>query len=1086
LQTFPVSLYSASQYHFMNRHFEKIYCALGLFFTVGAPAGQFKFPTQTFTVPDGFEVELAAGTNVVQRPVSASFDDQGRLYVTDSSGSNDKPDIQLKNPSARVLRLEDTDGDGRYDKASVFADKVMFPQGCLWHDGWVYVAAPPSIWRFRDTNGDGVADQREEWFKGVTLTGCANDIHGPYLGPDGYIYWTKGAFAEQTHKLGNGRTLKDRAAHIFRARPDGSDLDVIMTGGMDNPVEVAFTPEGETIFTSTFIDFSKPGYRDGIAHAAYGAVFGKIHDVIEDGRVKRTSPEVMHPFYQAGPAAECGLCRYESDVFGPDYRDNLFATTFNLHKVTRHILKPNDATYASTDSDFLVSDSVDFHPTDVLEDADGSLLVVDTGGWYKLCCPSSQLAKPDVLGAIYRVRRKDAPKVQDPCGLQFAWGAIKPRELTKLLGDRRLFVRNRAVDELSKLGDAAVPALREVLMSAPKRKSAKGWGKKQYIDGFFRIEAARIADWPNGAAKRQNAVWSLTRIGAPRAREAVRLGFRDVDSGVRVVALKSAALHRDPKAGELGEPDSSIFMILAENRAYFELLGRTGLFDKHGPLHVSLMLDEGALEASENPVLNHSFIYSMIESKAAKSARQFLKEGDFCRPSALIALDQMDGSDLKPTEVVPFLSAAEERLRTTANWILSRHPDWGGELAGWIRQRLTSSELTDAEHTALDNQLHILTHAELGQQLLADAVTGSGFRNETRVAALNAIAGAGLKQPPASWNAAVLSVLGAKNPSSLAGAVRAARNLNGDANVVAALRALGRDAGQPAALRLDALAALPAGAALDTVDFDFLRTSLTADSEPITRSTAAGVLARAKLETVQLTALTNNLKSAGPLELNTLLGAFDGGGDDALGQNLLAALRESKSAKALPPSQLKPHFAKFPETTQTNANEFLASLNVDAAKQAANLEALLTEITTLHGDIRRGQLVFTSSKTACVTCHEIGYVGGHLGPSLTGVGKIRTERDLLEAVVYPSASFVRSFEPMRVINKSGDDFSGVLRKDAPDEVVLATGPETEVRIARADIADMRPGMISVMPQGLDTQLSKQELADLITFLKSMK
>src|SRR5207244_266477 len=74
-------------------------------------------------------------------------------------------------------------------------------------------------------------------------------------------------------------------------------------------------------------------------------------------------------------------------------------------------LKPNGASYASTDSDFLVSDGVDFHPTDVLADADGSLLVVDTGGWYKLCCPSSQLAKPDVLGAIYRVRKTGAPRL---------------------------------------------------------------------------------------------------------------------------------------------------------------------------------------------------------------------------------------------------------------------------------------------------------------------------------------------------------------------------------------------------------------------------------------------------------------------------------------------------------------------------------------------------------------------------------------------------------------------------------------------------------------------------------------------------
>ena len=203
-------------------------CLLAATVALATPlqAAQVKLAGQTFTLPDGFDIQLVADTNVLLRPVSASFDDQGRLYVTDSSGSNEKPAEQLKNPTHRVLRLEDTDGDGKFDKSVVFADKVMFPQGCLWHGGSVYVAGPPSIWKFTDTDGDGVADKREEWFKGGTLTGCANDIHGPYLGPDGYIYWTKGAFDEQTHTLGNGRVLKDRAAHIYRARPDGSDSPV--------------------------------------------------------------------------------------------------------------------------------------------------------------------------------------------------------------------------------------------------------------------------------------------------------------------------------------------------------------------------------------------------------------------------------------------------------------------------------------------------------------------------------------------------------------------------------------------------------------------------------------------------------------------------------------------------------------------------------------------------------------------------------------------------------------------------------------------------------------------------------------------
>ncbi len=93
---------------------------------------------------------------------------------------------------------------------------------------------------------------------------------------------------------------------------------------------------------------------------------------------------------------------------------------------------PDGATFKTRDEDFLVSDNHDFHPTDVLEDADGSLLVIDTGGWYKLCCPTSQLHKPDVLGAIYRIQRKGAPQIDDPRGRKLAWAKMSPAELAKL------------------------------------------------------------------------------------------------------------------------------------------------------------------------------------------------------------------------------------------------------------------------------------------------------------------------------------------------------------------------------------------------------------------------------------------------------------------------------------------------------------------------------------------------------------------------------------------------------------------------------------------------------------------------------
>ena len=95
------------------------------------------------TVPQGFAIEIAAGPPLVERPMIVDMDEHGRLYVAESSGSNDPVQQQLAEKPHSILRLEDTDGDGRFDRRVVFADKMMLPEGVLWHDGSLYVAAPP-------------------------------------------------------------------------------------------------------------------------------------------------------------------------------------------------------------------------------------------------------------------------------------------------------------------------------------------------------------------------------------------------------------------------------------------------------------------------------------------------------------------------------------------------------------------------------------------------------------------------------------------------------------------------------------------------------------------------------------------------------------------------------------------------------------------------------------------------------------------------------------------------------------------------------------------------------------------------------
>jgi putative heme-binding domain-containing protein len=270
----------------------------------------------------------------------------------------------------------------------------------------------------------------------------------------------------------------------------------------------------------------------------------------------------------------------------------------------------------------------------------------------------------------------------------------------------------------------------------------------------------------------------------------------------------------------------------------------------------------------------------------------------------------------------------------------------------------------------------------------------------------------------------------------------------------------------------------------DETLFTFLLGQLDRDQAVAVRTTAADVLARAKLTSDQLSRLAGALRAAGPVEVDRLLAAFEQSTGEAIGLKLLQALGESSAVSSLRIDALKAHLAKYGPAVQKQAEALYARLNVDAARQKAQLEQLLTTLSA--GDIRRGQLIFHSEKAACYSCHAIGYRGGNVGPDLTKIGSVRTERDLLEAIVLPSASFVRSFEPIAVAMQDGKVYNGLIRGETADELILATGVNQEARIARREIDELRPSTVSVMPAGLDQQLTPQELADLVAFLKACR
>jgi putative membrane-bound dehydrogenase-like protein len=1001
------------------------------------------------TVPSGFEIARVAGPPLVDRPIVADFDDEGRLYVADSSGSNDKVEQQLAERPHRIVRLEDRDGDGVFDASTVFADRMMLPQGTLWFDGSLYVAAPPSIWKLTDTDGDGTADRREEWFQGKTLTSCANDLHGPYLGPDGWIYWTKGAFAEQTYERPGKPPLVTRAAHVFRRHPAGTLVEPVLTGGMDNPVDVAFTAAGERIVTATFLEHPQLGRRDAVLHAIYGGVYGKPHAVVDD---HPQTGDLMPTLCNLGPAAPAGLEHYASAVFGPGFAGNFFVAQFNMNKVTRHVLRPHGATYTTRDSDFVSSEDRDFHPTDVLEDADGSLLVVDTGAWYKLCCPTSQMAKPDVLGAIYRVRRKGARIVRDPRGGGIAWQSLTAPQTAARLDDPRPAVQRRAIHALSRAGRAALAALQQVVTS-PSRPTA-----------------------------RLNAVWALTRIDDPGARALVRTAIDDRDSTVRHAALHASALWRDRQAvpnarAALRSPSAAIQRVAAE------ALGRMG-----DPAAAGDLLDLAGRPLDRT--LEHSVTYALIEIGDPVSVRPGLSAASArARRAALVALDQMGGGALRADDVVPLLDAPDRALRESAWWVAGHHPEWGDALAEFFGRELAQTAAAARGKTAddLPERLARFAAAPAVQALLADSVRGG--HSGARLAALRAMALTHAEQLPAVWTQPLVEALGDRDGAVARQAVAVLRAVPPAKEAPAELRhsllGVARNTSAPTDVRIDALAATGGGAdGMPSDLFDFVRTSLAPSQPAAVRIAAAGIAGKARLDRQQLIALADTLKASGPLELPRLLPAFDAGGDDQVGLALVEALGEANARGSVRPDVLRERLARYSPLVQQRGEQLLATLAADSAKQTRQLDQLLA--LARGGDPRRGQLLFNSAAAACSTCHAIGYHGGKVGPDLTSIGQIRTERDLLEAIVFPNASFPRGYEPVSVTTTTGDVQGGVLRNDLPDVLVLTNAAGEEIRIPKTSIADVQPGTVSLMPGGYGQQFTPHQLGDLVAFLKNTR
>lgn len=992
-------------------------------------------------VPEGFTVELVAAAPLVEHPVMADFDERGRLFVAESAGMNLKAADLLKDPPSCIRLLEDTQGAGRFDKATTFADKMVFPQGVCWVDGALYTASPPSLWQLRDTKGAGIADQRREIVTSFGFTGNAADIHGPVRGPDGYLYWCDGRHGHHI-AFPDGKVSEGLAARIFRCRPDGSGVEVVCGGGMDNPTKIAFTAEGEALCGVNLIH-SKPKRIDGIIYALEGANFPYYQKCVDE--FKTTGP-LFEPVDNLGWVAVSGIVRNRGSGLGEAYRDNLFSCQFNPHRVQRHIVQRDGAGFHITHEDFLTCSHPDFHPTDIIEDADGSLILVNTGGWFRIGCPNSQIAKPDVKGAIYRIRRIDAPRVDDPRGLKLAWETMKPAELVRLLDDPRIFVQDRAIARLAKLRAESIPELKTVLENSPSENA------------------------------RRNAVWAMTRINSAEVSAPIRAALADKSPSVRQSAVSSIALRRDADA------TSQLMGLITSDtppirREAATALGRIGRHDA-----VPALL--AALKAGNDRFLEHAVIFALIRLDDRDATLKALSDANpIVRRGALIALDQMDHGGLTPSLVSPLLASPEPVLQSTAAQVIARHSDWGSAMEGYFRQSLARGGLSDVQREELKQQITAFIASPGIEALVVQGLHDTQTPVQMRVLLLEAIAQASVNPSAKPWADEIAFCIDDASERVARQAVLIARAA--PENFFRKLFTVIDNNQRSPELRIEAsIDVAPVLLKLPASIFELLLESLQPGKPALLRAAAADAMGRAHLAADQQIKLTATLGTAGPLEMPGLLAAFEHGTDPDVGKKLVAAIERSPASRNLRPELVMQALASYPPEVQQAAEPLLKRLSGDVLQQKAHLDALGSALA--GGDALRGRELFFGNKATCSACHAVADEGAHVGPDLSKIGAIRTSRDLLESIVYPSASFARGYEPYLVKTRDGDVLSGVINQQTADAIYLVTGPRDVKRIARSNIVDLRQGTVSIMPQGFDTQLTGQELADLIAFLGSLK
>ena len=1070
-----------------------------------------------FRIAEGFEVSLFAHEPQLLNPVAFCLDEQGRIFVSETGRYRSSTydirhymdwyldDLACRSVEDRVamirkflgndyrklgtetetIRLiEDRDGNGLADFSQVYAGGFTnilggIASGVLARKGDVYFTNIPNLWKLRDTDRDGVADQRESlsYGYGVRFSLTGHDLHGMEFGPDGKLYFTVGDRGANVLTQEGKRLFFPDEGACFRCNPDGSDLELVARG-LRNPQELAFNEYGD-LFTGEndcdhgdkerwvhIVEGGDSGWRVGYQFSEQnpGGVWNAegLWHLRFAGQASYLLPPLAH--IDNGPS---GLAYYPGTGLPDEYKGHFFLCHFKgLDTVSGIKMFRQERDGASFKLGEVKELIWNVMPTDVDFGPDGYIYLSDwVYGW-----PKSE------RGRIYRMHHPESvrsPIVRDTKRI-LAEGMDHRSEmrLAALMSHADMRVRQEAQFELAERGKSSVRELTKTI--------------KQREHQLARIHAIwalmQIAQQDEG---NQSLLSNLRELVTDsdaeiRAQAAKGLGggYRPAETSVALAALLSdpsprVCFQAAMSLGKLGEVSAlpAILTMLRENNDRDLYLRHAGVMALSGIRDREAVVRSGrdgsaAVRMAVLLVLRRwedaridSFLADPDPLLVVEAARAI---NDVPIPTAMPALAQAI-ADFS----VPFFGPSGDRKV---------------DLAIPMARRVINANFRVGQSANVKALVSFARDTSVPEGLRAEALTRLGEWNTPSVR--DQVVGLYrplLDRKPVAVDTLLLPALpDLISSESLAVGVAAIAAV-GQLKITAVesnLSELVADITADTARRVAALQALARiesknlAAALEIARLDFaveLRKEVTRLQANVDPSIAApqlnAILENGTVEEQQV-ALATLATVKGSVADEIILRWFgkfaDGAVPAALALDIVDAAEGRGDARIV-----------------ESIGKWRAGLEGEDA--LGELELVLE-----GGDAEAGRRVFVENPVAsCTRCHRLGEVGSEVGPSMDGIGERLNRSQLVEAIVFPNRSIAEGFETVVLTTKDEEVHAGILKEEDESSLVLNSADAGIVSIPKESIASQETGL-SGMPEGFVDILSKHDLRDLVEFLASLR